>query len=201
MIKNIVLDIGNVLVDWNPKGAMRELGLSEEVVQKVAAATVETDFWNEADRGVLSPEEILEEFHKKSPELREEIDLFWNHVELSLRQFSYTKDWIRSMKEQGFHVYILSNYGDWTYQKTKEEALDFLALVDGAILSYAVKQIKPDADIYQTLLSRFGLTAEECVFIDDRLENVEGAKREGIHGIHFRTIEQVQKELEAYGCR
>lgn len=201
MIKNIVLDIGNVLVDWNPKGAMRELGLSEEMVQKVAAATVETDFWNEADRGVLSPEEILEEFHKKSPELREEIDLFWNHVELSLRQFSYTKDWIRSMKEQGFHVYILSNYGDWTYQKTKAEALDFLALVDGAILSYAVKQIKPDADIYQTLLSRFGLTAEECVFIDDRLENVEGAKREGIHGIHFRTIEQVQKELEAYGCR
>lgn len=126
MIKNIVLDIGNVLVDWNPKGAMRELGLSEEMVQKVAAATVETDFWNEADRGVLSPEEILEEFHKKSPELREEIDLFWNHVELSLRQFSYTKDWIHSMKEQGFHVYILSNYGDWTYQKTKEEALDFL---------------------------------------------------------------------------
>lgn len=200
MIKNIVLDIGNVLVDWNPKGAMRELGFSEEMVQKVAAATVETDFWNEADRGVLSSEEILEEFHKKSPELREEIDLFWNHVELSLRQFSYTKDWIHSMKEQGFHVYILSNYGDWTYQKTKEEALDFLALVDGAILSYTVKQIKPNADIYQTLLSRFGLIAEECVFIDDRLENVEGAKREGIHGIHFRTIEQVQKELEAYGC-
>ncbi len=164
MIKNIVLDIGNVLVDWNPKGAMRELGLSEEMVQKVAAATVETDFWNEADRGVLSSEEILEEFHKKSPELREEIDLFWNHVELSLHQFSYTKDWIHSMKEQGFHVYILSNYGDWTYQKTKAEALDFLALVDGAILSYAVKQIKPNADIYQTLLSRFGLTVAAATF-------------------------------------
>ena len=201
MIKNIVLDIGNVLVDWNPKGAMRELGFSEEMVQKVAAATVETDFWNEADRGVLSSEEILEEFHKRSPELREEIDLFWNHVELSLHQFSYTKDWIRSMKEQGFQVYILSNYGDWTYRKTKEKALDFLPLVDGAILSYTVKQIKPNADIYQTLLSRFGLTAEESVFIDDRLENVEGAKREGIHGIHFCTIEQVRKELEAYGCR
>ena len=72
--------------------------------------------------------------------------------------------------------------------------------MDGAILSYTVKQIKPNADIYQTLLSRFGLTAEECVFIDDRLENVEGAKKEGIHGIHFCTIEQARKELEAYEC-
>ena len=200
MVKNIILDIGNVLVDWDPKGAMRELGFDEDLVKKVSAATVETDFWNEADRGSLTSEEILDGFYKRNPQIRKEIGLFWNHIELALHQFPYTKEWIRSMKEQGFHVYILSNYGDWTYQKTKEDTLDFLPLVDGAILSYTVKQIKPNADIYQTLLKRFGLHAEECVFIDDRPENVEGAEHEGIHGICFRTIEQVRNDLKEYGC-
>lgn len=56
------------------------------------------------------------------------------------------------MKKEGLHVYILSNYGDWTYQRTKDNALDFLPLTDGDIFSYSVRQVKPDVEIYETLL-------------------------------------------------
>ena len=77
----------------------------------------------------------LQAFYEKAPEYKKEINLFWNHLELAITQFSYTKEWISNMKKEGLHVYILSNYGDWTYQRTKDNALDFLPLTDGDIFS------------------------------------------------------------------
>lgn len=198
MIKNVILDVGRVLVSWDPEKAMRKLGFEEETIKVVADATVNTPIWNESDRGVWTDEEILSAFYEKAPDYKKEIDLFWNHIDYAITQFPYAKDWIRGMKKQGLHVYILSNYGDLTYQKTKDEALDFLPLTDGALFSYTVQLIKPDAKIYETLLEKYHLTADECVFIDDRQENVEGAKKVGIQGICFETFEQVKEDLKQY---
>ena len=167
MIKNIILDVGKVLVAWEPEDAMKKLGFDDKTVRAVADATVNTPVWLETDRGVWSVEQILQAFYEKAPEYKKEIDLFWNHLELAITQFSYTKEWISNMKKEGLHVYILSNYGDWTYQRTKDNALDLL-------------------------------TADECVFIDDRMENIEGAEKAGIHGICFETIGQVKEDLKKY---
>ena len=76
------------------------------------------------------------------------------------------------------------------------DALDFIPYMDGGILSYQDRMIKPDAKIYQLLLARYELKAQESVFIDDTLANVEAARALGFHGIVFRTKEQVQEELE-----
>ena len=198
MIKNIILDVGKVLVAWEPEDAMKKLGFDDKTVKVVADATVNTPVWIETDRGVWSDEQILQAFYEKAPEYKKEIDLFWNHLELAITQFSYTKEWISNMKKEGLHVYILSNYGDWTYQRTKDNALDFLPLTDGDIFSYSVRQVKPDVEIYETLLKEYQLTADECVFIDDRMENIEGAEKAGIHGICFETIGQVKEDLKKY---
>ena len=198
MIKNIILDVGKVLVAWEPEDAMKKLGFDDKTVKVVADATVNTPVWLETDRGVWSDEQILQAFYEKAPEYKKEINLFWNHLELAITQFSYTKEWISNMKKEGLHVYILSNYGDWTYQRTKDNALDFLLLTDGDIFSYSVRQVKPDVEIYETLLKKYQLTADECVFIDDRMENIEGAEKAGIHGICFETIEQVKEDLKKY---
>ena len=131
MLKNIILDVGKVLVAWEPEDAMKQLGFDDKTVKAVADATVNTPVWLETDRGVWSDEQILSAFYEKAPEYKKEIDLFWNHLELAITQFSYTKEWISNMKKEGLHVYILSNYGDWTYQRTKDNALDFLPLTDG----------------------------------------------------------------------
>ncbi len=198
MVKNIILDVGKVLVAWEPEAALQKLGFDEKTVKAVAEATVNTPIWNETDRGVWPDEKILNAFYENAPEYKKEIDLFWNHLEDAIEQFPYTKEWISNMKKQGLHVYILSNYGAWTYQRTKDNALDFLPLTDGDVFSYTVKMIKPDVEIYETLLKKYQLTADECVFIDDRMENIEGAKKAGIHGICFETIEQVKEDLKKY---
>ena len=81
------------------------------------------------------------------------------------------------------------------------DSLDFIPYTDGGILSYRDRVIKPGKEIYELLLSRYGLKAEECVFLDDTAENVEAARQLGFAGIVFRTKEQAEEELEALGVK
>lgn len=100
MVKNIILDVGKVLVAWEPEDAMKQLGFDDKIVKAVADATVNTPVWLETDRGIWSDEQILQAFYEKAPEYKKEIDLFWNHLELAITQFSYTKEWISNMKKK-----------------------------------------------------------------------------------------------------
>lgn len=201
MIKNIVLDVGRVLVAWQPKQLWKEWGFSDETVEVLAKALFDSGVWNETDRGVLSNEEFLELAVRQAPEYEKEIVHFWNNVDKAIWQLPYVKEWICAMKKAGYHVYILSNYGSWTYEKTKESALSFLEDVDGAIFSYQVRVIKPDAAIYNALLAKYGLQAGESVFLDDLPANIEGAKAVGMHGIVFTGLEAALSELEKLGVK
>lgn len=198
MIKNVIFDVGKVLVEWDPIGAMRELGFDEETARAVAAATTETADWNENDRGAWSDEEILAKLISNAPARKKEICTFWENVGKAISQYPYAREWIRRLKKKGYGVYILSNYGKWTYENTLED-LSFIEDVDGAVFSYQVKQIKPEPEIYQSLLSRYELNAKECVFIDDRQENIEAAKRQGMEGIVFTGYEEAVQALREYG--
>ncbi len=201
MIKNIVLDVGRVLVAWQPKEKMKEWGYSEETVSALSKALFDSGVWNEADRGVLNDEEFLSLAISQAPAYEKEIRYFWEHVDQAIWQLPYALEWIRAMKKAGYHVYILSNYGSWTFDKTKENALSFLSDVDGALFSYEVKQIKPNPDIFQSLFERFSLVPEECVFLDDLAKNIEGAKAVGMHGIVFTDLEEGLEELEKLGVK
>ena len=183
MIKNIIFDVGMVLVNWDPHAAFQELGFDEKTEEAVGNATVYSDAWNESDRSVLDAEEQLAVFVQNAPEYEKEIRLFWENVARAIYQYDYSRAWIRELKQKGYHVYILSNYGAWTYAKTKDQSLGFLKDVDGALFSFEVKQIKPEPEIYHSLLERFHLRAEECVFLDDRQNNVDGAIACGIVGL------------------
>lgn len=201
MIKNIILDVGKVLVAWEPKQLMREIGFSEDVVSGVTQALFDSGIWNETDRGEKSDEEILSLAMKQAPGYKKEILLFWEHVGEAIWQLPYARKWISAMKKAGYQVYILSNYGSWTYEQTKEKALSFLEDVDGAIFSYQVKKIKPEADIFHVLYEKFSLNPEECVFLDDLSANIEGAKATGMHGIVFTGLKEALFELEKLGVK
>lgn len=196
MIKNIIFDVGKVLVEWEPDVAMRKLGFDEETVKAVSEATIETNDWNESDRSVLSDEEQLQVFIEKAPAYEKEIRLFWDHVGTAIWQYDYVKGWMQELKDRGYRLYILSNYARRTYAQTRENALSFLEDVDGQIFSFEVHQIKPEPEIYQTLLEKFDLKPEECVFLDDRAENIRGAEAAGIHGIQFTGYEAAKAKLE-----
>lgn len=200
MIKNVIFDVGKVLVEWEPLVAMKKLGFDDATAKAVAAATTDSPEWDESDRSVGTDEEILAMLIGNAPEYEKEIRTFWENISLPIYQYDYARAWIRELKNKGYGVYILSNYGRWTYQNTAE-ALSFLEDVDGAVFSYQVHQMKPEPEIYRTLLTKYGLKAEECVFLDDRQVNIDGAKAQGMEGIVFTSYEEAVERLKEYGVK
>ncbi|MBO5071211.1 MAG: HAD family phosphatase [Roseburia sp.] len=198
MIKNIVLDIGKVLIEWDPEAAMRKLGFDELTVAEVASATTKSPDWLVSDRSVLSPEDMLAKFISNNPAYEKEIRTFWENIHLPAEQYAYTRPWLKAMKAKGYGVYILSNYAYWTYLHT-QEALSFLEDADGALFSFEDHLLKPEPEIYLTLCERFGLKPEECIFLDDHQENADGAKAVGMEAICFTTYDEAMKLLNDYG--
>lgn len=198
MIKNIILDVGKVLVEWDTEYAFQKLGFDENTSKRVAQATVASSDWDELDRSLKTDKELLEKFVANAPEYQKEIHMVWENIALPIWQYDYARKWICDMKQCGYSVYILSNYSRWTYENT-QEALSFLEDVDGAVFSFQVKQIKPEPEIYQTLLKKYDLKAEESVFLDDRQENIEAAKAQGIAGIQFTGYKDALYALKQYG--
>ena len=195
MIRNIVFDIGNVLVDYCWQDHIAHYGFTGEKADRIAHAMMLGPDWKELDRGVLRDEEFRRLLISKAPELEQEILLLMSDLSTLVRRREGSIPWIQDLKARGYHTYYLSNYGEQVRRDTAD-SLDFMKEMDGGIMSYEVHQIKPDAEIFHTLLDRYGLKAEECVFLDDTVRNVEAAQALGIAGIVVTSQEQAKKELE-----
>ncbi len=198
MIKTIIFDIGNVLADFSWEPFFRSFGFSEEVFEKFTKATVKSPEWNELDRGLWSTEEIIASFIKNDPSIEQQIKMVFRNINGIVTKRDYTITWIKHLKEAGYQVLYLSNFGEITRAHC-QDALSFMPYTDGGILSYEVKLIKPDPAIYQSLIDKYNLVPEECVFVDDLLENVEAAKKLGLKGVHAITHEAALEGLAALG--
>lgn len=198
MIRNIIFDVGNVLVEYSWERMLKTLHMEGEVYDMVAKATVLSSLWNELDRSRLSDEEILNGFIQNAPEYEREIRLVWEHVEESVHCYPDSVSWVQKFRKNGYQTYILSNYGKYTMERTRKE-LPFVDDMDGALFSYQVKLIKPEPEIYQALFDKFQLKPEECVFMDDNEKNIIAARKAGMHGILFENKEQAEVELKKVG--
>ena len=195
MIKNIIFDVGKVLVEYDPDGMMKKLGFDEETLQAVNQAVFQNELWNESDRGVLSPEELLEAFIANNPAYEKEIRQVIDAVGDTISLMPYAVEWVKGLKERGYHLYILSNYAEYTYEKTSHK-MEFLPYMDGVVFSYRCKLIKPEKEIYEYICKTYELKPEESVFLDDRKDNVEAARNMGMHGIVFENYAQGSETLE-----
>lgn len=196
MIKNIIFDIGNVLADYCWEDHIVRRGFSGEKKERLGRAMMLSDTWQEIDRGVWSEEQLLAGFIANDRELEAEIRTVFSDMSTLVRERSGSKDWLRSLKADGYRVYYLSNFSSKVEREAKKE-LSFLEEMDGGILSYTVRLIKPDPAIYRLLLERYGLSAEESVFLDDSAANVQAAKALGMEGILVTGQEQARKELDS----
>lgn len=195
-MKNIIFDIGNVLVHFRPQEAMLESGIPRERQEALAKATFESKWWQELDRGFIPEEMVVSHMIEEAPELGTEISHFFEKgIRGIVKTYPYTKKWLKELKQQGYRIYLLSNYPESFFRIHWEEEFDFTEDVDGKIVSYAVKKIKPDPAIYEVLLETYGLKPEDCIFLDDREENVVVAELLGIHGIHFTGYEEACRRL------
>lgn len=198
MIKNIVFDIGNVLVDFRWRDLMTELKLSDAEQDKFEVSVFGSRWWQTLDHGTLEEAEAVEHLREDNQKYIEAFDLLWENRDKLVSPYPYSVEWIKELKSRGYNVYLLSNYPkDMFNLHAQVGSFPFLPLVDGKVVSAFVKMIKPNADIYELLLNKYDLKAQECVFLDDRTDNIEGARKVGMHGIVFQNYEQAKKELDA----
>lgn len=195
MIQNIVFDIGNVLVDFCWREHIAGCGFSGELAERLGKAMMLSPVWNEIDRGVWTDEEMIQGFVKNDPAIEKEIRQVFSDLSTIVKERSGSKEWVHSLKEEGYQVYYLSNFSDRVKREAAEQ-LTFLTEMDGGIMSYTVRLIKPDEGIYQALFEKYGLEPEKSVFLDDSKANIETAKRLGMYGILVTSQEQAKQELK-----
>ena len=192
MIKNIVFDIGNVLMgfDWGEY----IYDLFDTATADAVRSAMFCELWNEIDRGVLTEEDLLQSFTERAGGYETEIKLAYHEVGRALSKRGYAIPWIKDLKAAGYKVYYLSNLSEHV-MRSAPDAFSFIPYTDGGVFSCDVKVIKPDPEIYRILFDKYSLTPSECVFIDDNPANIEAAKKLGMHTVHFESREQAKNEL------
>ncbi len=197
-VKNIVFDMGNVLIGFRWKDMLEnERGLDPDRALAVARAVFKSELWEQYDLGDLSTREMKERFMITEPELYNDIEWFLDHAERMGVDRPETWRLVNRLKEKGYRLYVLSNYSEELYRLHAKRAEEALRL-DGILVSYQVHLVKPDIRIYEALLKRYGLKASECVFMDDMRANVEAAERVGMRGELVKSEEAVNKILRGW---
>lgn len=194
MIKNVIFDIGLVLISFDWRKLMKDCGIEDNEIDRMAEATVNSKFWYELDRGILTEDEIEEGFVSIAPELKDKIHVFFSRVPDILNPFDYSDAWLESIKARGYKIYFLSNFSNRAFNKCKEK-YTFLRHGDGAIISYQHKCVKPEKAIYDKLTEIYGLVPEECVFIDDNKANIEAADKFGFNTVRFLGHDDASQKL------
>ena len=198
MIDTIIFDIGNVLLDFDYMKHFRSL-FDEETAQTIADNSIrKLEVWLEMDRGVLSYDEAVELVIRGAPRLEKEIRLAVKELYDRVESYPYATQWVKSLKEKGYRVYILSNYGEKPFAASKGR-MPFLDYADGWLISYEVREVKPSPAIYRALCERFHIDPDKAVFIDDSAINIAGAKAFGLHTILFTDYEDAVAQLKTYG--
>ena len=201
-IKNIVFDVGGVLVDFCYMEYMRKLGFSEEMCREFEKDIIYSELWNDMDRGDLMLDEAGIKFKKRLREMYkpcdDEVDLFIENIKDIVKEYPYSKGLLQSLKDAGYGVYILSNYprdlADMHWKDFK-----FLPVADGYIISAYERIVKPDEKIYRLLTEKFGIDLTESVFIDDRQINIDAANALGMKGILFKNLDGCMEALNKEG--
>lgn len=200
MIKTIVLDIGQVLAAFCWEDYLKDCGYGEEIREKVAKATVLSKYWGEQDRGALPEEEVVSLCCKLDPTVEREVRKLFEDITQTVVEYPYSREFIRNLKENGYKVYLLSNYGGRNFAYAREH-FTFIPETDGQVISYEVKHIKPEREIYEALIRKYAFDPAEAVFLDDSVANLEGAKKFGFHTILFTEYEKALSELRMLGVR
>lgn len=199
MIRTVVFDLGGVLVNFEAIAGLRKLGFSEEAVEAFREKIFGSGLWEDCDKYPYDDAQIRALFKEHVPGFEKEVDLLWDddHLHALTGTRPYTEEWLRSLKERGYKIYILSNYGKRAFE-INSKIYDFLSLADGKVISYEIEEVKPQPYIYQYLAEKYRFDPKEAVFIDDREINIKGAKACGYKGIVFKSYEQAKRELESH---
>lgn len=194
MIKNIVFDFGQVLINFQPEAYLRRLFPEQCQIGLVQKAVFGSPEWVMLDRGVIDQTEAKLRLTNQHPHLKEEISAAFADWFMMLTPIEDNVQLLARIKEQGYGLYAISNFHEAAFEYIQAR-YDWLGLFDGMILSYQHHVLKPEPQIYRELLNRYQLEGHECLFIDDVAANIEGALRMGIEAILYQSPEQLRSDL------
>lgn len=196
MIKNIIFDFGGVLIDWNPLHLYNRYFLGDEAKARWFIDNICTMEWNvQMDAGKPFADGIRE-LTAIHPEWADAIAAYrarWQ--EMIGGPIPGMTDVVHQLKDAGYHVFGLSNWS-WETLSTIIDDYPVIKELEGVVISGLEYVIKPQPEIYRLLLDRYRLKADECIFIDDNLANVQGAEAVGIHGLLFAGPEMLKEEFK-----
>ena len=195
MIKNIIFDFGGVLLDWNPRYLYKDYFRDGRELEPFLADVCTPERNSSLDCGFPFAEWVRK-YQKMYPEYSEAIALYhtgWPKMLGGLLPDGAAL--LRDMKSAGYGIYGLTNWSAETICYAYEAFGDLKPLFDGIIVSGEEKTLKPGPEIYRILLDRYSLRPEECVFLDDSRQNVDGAIAVGINGVLYDDIARVRSEL------
>ncbi len=196
MIKNIVFDIGNVLVSFDPYAYFIEIFKDECKTRKLCEIMFQDESWSKYDQGMLQKKDLEMIYQEKYPEQKEELVYMLHHWEFLMKENPDINQYMKELKEKGYHLYVLSNISKDSADYLKKTQ-SFFSLIDGSILSYEYKIIKPDIRIYKKLFETYQLEPSTCIFLDDRKENIDMANKLGMKGIVYHDLKKAQNMISS----
>ncbi len=199
MIKNLVFDMGNVLIHWKGDMLLDWMGVENAEDRKLLNEKMfRSSVWPLIDWGTYREEEAEEIFRTVLPER------LWGYIHHSLFWYDMIHpvegmgDYVREKKKEGYGIYLLSNAPALVHEYF--HLIPGSECFDGIVFSGEVKMVKPMPEIFHLLLDRYGLRAEECLFVDDLPLNVAGAVHEGMKGVVFHgEAAEIEKYLKSLG--
>ena len=184
MIKNIIFDIGNVLLKFEPKKYLTNLFNNKEIEELLFNEIFKSDEWLMLDRGSISETEATSIFIERIPERNIDINLCMSNWKSILVPINENVEVLKSLHIKGYNLYILSNFHKAAYNHILDSH-DFFSLFHGGAISFEENLLKPNIEFFNILLDRYALNPSECLFIDDTLDNITAASSLGVNVIHY----------------
>ncbi|MGB3607327.1 MAG: HAD family phosphatase [Psychroserpens sp.] len=201
-INTIIFDLGGVLIDWNPEYVYLDAFDGDRNKMEWFFDNVCTMDWNENQDAGYSLQQATEDRVKLFPEYEDYIRMYYGKWEDMLGEAidGTVKILRKCIDNPNYKVVALTNWSHETFPIALKR-FEFLHWFEGIVVSGEEKTRKPFTEIYELTLERFNINAEEALFIDDNLRNINAAKKLKINTIHFKSPEQLQEELKSLDIR
>lgn len=199
MIKNIIFDIGNVLLNFKPLEYLYNRIPERQWAHHIYEEIFKSNEWLMLDMGLITEDEAINRIcdrNTDNEQLIRDVMVDWYQM---LTPIEAVVDILKELKLLGYKIYFLSNFHLLAFEDVTKR-YNFFEMFDGGVVSYNEKLIKPDIHIYDKLVRTYGISPHESIFIDDTKENIEGAEDLGFKTILFTTSTDLREKLIGYKC-